>query len=160
MPDKPWAKLHIDFKGPLSGGKYLLVIIDRYSRYPEVEIMNVTNSATVVRKLKYIFAAHGIPEFIVTENGQPFRSKEFKENIQEIGTFHKFSTPYLPQGNAEVERFMKTLGKVMSIAEFKHDDLEDSILRSSRNRGPPERYGISVPLKKTQEKRDGRYNIR
>ena len=26
----PWVKLHIDFKGPLPGGKYLLVIVARY----------------------------------------------------------------------------------------------------------------------------------
>ena len=79
MPNAPWTKLHIDFKGPLPGGKHLLVVIDRYSRYPEVEIVNSTNTDTVLRKLKKIFAAHGILEIVVTDNGQPFSSNDRRE---------------------------------------------------------------------------------
>ena len=57
MPAEPWEKLHLDFKGPLPDGKYLLVVIDRYSRYPEVEIVTSTNSNTVIRKLNKMFAS-------------------------------------------------------------------------------------------------------
>ena len=39
MLDGPWQEINIDFKGPLPSGQYLLVIIDSYSRYPEVEIV-------------------------------------------------------------------------------------------------------------------------
>ena len=129
MPNKPWEKLHLDFKGPLPGGKYLLVVIDRYSRYPEVEIITSTNIITVVRKLNKIFASHGIPEVLITDNGPPFNSKDFEQYMKELGVSHKFSTPYWPQGNAEVERFMRTLGKILKIANLTHDDIQNALSR-------------------------------
>ena len=127
MPNAPWEKLHLDFKGPLPGGKYLLVVIDRYSRYPEVEIITSTNAKTVIRKLNKIFSAHGIPEIILTDNGPPFHSKEFKMYLEQNNVSHQFSTPYWPQGNAEAERFMRTLGKVLTIGKLMHTDLETAL---------------------------------
>jgi hypothetical protein len=38
LPDGPWKKLAIDLSGPYPNGYYLLVLIDYYSRFPEVEI--------------------------------------------------------------------------------------------------------------------------
>ena len=40
LPDGPWQKLSADFCGPLPTGDYLLVVINQYSLYPEVEILN------------------------------------------------------------------------------------------------------------------------
>ena len=39
IPKGAWEKIHIDFYGPLPSGDYLLVVIDCYSRFPEVEII-------------------------------------------------------------------------------------------------------------------------
>ena len=129
MPSAPWKKLHLDFKGPLPGGKYLLVVIDRYSRYPEVEIITSTNAKNVIRKLNKIFASHGIPEVLITDNGPPFKSTEFRDYMKELGTSHEFSTPYWPQGNAEAERFMRTLSKVLTIANMTNDNLDNALYK-------------------------------
>ena len=48
MPEGPWEKVHIDFYGPLRSGKHLLVVIDRYSRFPEVEIVKSTKASIVI----------------------------------------------------------------------------------------------------------------
>ena len=61
MPDGPWQTVHVDFYGPLPTGEYLLVVVDRYSRFPEVEIVHSTRASTVIPKLDKIFAVHGIP---------------------------------------------------------------------------------------------------
>ena len=37
MPSGPWQKVHLDLYGPLPSGEHLLVCIDRYSRYLEVD---------------------------------------------------------------------------------------------------------------------------
>ena len=37
LPELPWQKLHADFKGPIAGKYYLHVLIDQYSKYPEVD---------------------------------------------------------------------------------------------------------------------------
>ena len=58
MPKGPWEIVHLDFYGPLPSGEYLLVVIDRYSRIPEVEIVRSTKASTVIPKLDKIFATH------------------------------------------------------------------------------------------------------
>ena len=45
MPKGPWEVVHTDFYGPLHTGEYLLVIIDIYSRFPEVEIVRSTKAS-------------------------------------------------------------------------------------------------------------------
>ena len=111
------AKITSRFQGTPARGKYLLVVVDRYSRYPEVEIIQSTSASTVIRKLNKIFAAHGIPEILITDNGPPFHSNDFKNYMLEKGTSHQTSTPYWPQGNAEAERFMRTLSKILTITQ-------------------------------------------
>ena len=45
--DKPWTSVAIDFYGPVPRtGQYLLVVIDIYSKFPEVEIVNSTEAKT------------------------------------------------------------------------------------------------------------------
>ncbi|CAB3986493.1 Transposon Ty3-I Gag-Pol poly [Paramuricea clavata] len=60
--DKPWTSVAIDFYGPVHRtGQYLLVVIDTYSKFPEVEIVNATEAKTFIPKLDTIFARYGIP---------------------------------------------------------------------------------------------------
>ena len=82
----------------------------------------------MTRKLRRSFATHGIPNTIVTDNGPPIHSNGFKEFMNEFGINHQFSTPYWPQGNAEVERFVKTLQKMLIIATMQHMDLETCLV--------------------------------
>jgi hypothetical protein len=48
MPQGPWIELAADFKGPLSSGELLLVVIDEYSRFPILKSIN-TNTAEIVK---------------------------------------------------------------------------------------------------------------
>ena len=63
--------------GPFSSGKLLLVVIDRYSRYPKIEIVKSTKSSVVIPKLDKIFTVHGIPFELTSDNGPPFNGDEF-----------------------------------------------------------------------------------
>ena len=49
--------------------------------------------------MEKIFATHGIPEKITSDNGPPFHSHEFKEYMQLKGIAHHKVTPLWPQGN-------------------------------------------------------------
>lgn len=66
--DMPWIKLGcdlFDFKG-----KTYLLLVDYYSKYIEIELLNSGyNSSKVILKLKSIFSRHGIPFILVTDNG-------------------------------------------------------------------------------------------
>ena len=59
LPPSPWHTVHIDFCGPFPTGEYLLVVIDAYSRFPEVDIVSSTSAKVTVPKLERIFATHG-----------------------------------------------------------------------------------------------------
>ncbi|CAB4022058.1 PREDICTED: uncharacterized protein K02A2.6-like [Paramuricea clavata] len=118
MPDGPWQTVHVDFYGPLPTGEYLLVVVDRYSRFPEVEIVHSTRASTVIPKLDKIFAVHGIPTLLKSDNGPPFNGEEYQRYLTALGIKAIFSTPKWPQGNAEVERFMQPLGKSLKAAKL------------------------------------------
>ena len=120
MPKHPWTTLHVDFYGPLQTQEYLLVVIDRYSRFPEVDIVHSTKAAAVIPKLDRMFAVHGIPDVLISDNGPPFNSTDYKRYLETLGITPKFSTPLWPQGNAQAERFMQGLGKVLQTAKIQN----------------------------------------
>ena len=93
-----------------------MVVIDAYSRYPEVEIIQSTTTTAVISTFQRIFARHGYPEELTTDNGSPFNTVEFTEYLAEHGVRHRRITPYCPQANGEAERFMKTVTKAIRTA--------------------------------------------
>ena len=113
-PDTPWSSLAMDFYGPIPNtGQYLLVLIDIYSKFPEIEIVNSTEAKACIPKLDKIFATYGIPAKLKSDNGPPFNGKEFENYMTALGIEWKPSTPLWPQGNANVESIMRPIGKVM-----------------------------------------------
>lgn len=122
LPPEPWHTVHIDFNGPLPTGDYLLVTIDAYSRYPEVDVIQSTAAKGTIEKLMRIFATHGIPKIIKSDNGPPFTSHEFKVFMEEYGINHQRITPLWPQANSEAERFMKPLMKAVRSAHVEGRD--------------------------------------
>ena len=111
MPPTPWHTVHIDFMGPLPTGELLLVAIDAYSRYPEVEVIRSTTAPTVIPKLDRIFSTHGMPHKVISDNGPPFNGHEIKRYMEMCGIEFNTITPLWPQGNSEAESFMKPLLK-------------------------------------------------
>ena len=116
LPPAPWHTVHMDLCGPFPTGEYLFVVIDAYSRFPEVEIVRSTSANSIIPKLNRIFSAHGIPHVIRSDNGPPFTSEEFKKYMSENGINHRRITPLGPQANSEAESFMKPLTKAIRSA--------------------------------------------
>ena len=107
FPQKPWCHLHIDHAGPFLG-KYFFVLIDTYSKWLEVHIVNSTSSEVTIQKLQQNFSIHGLPEQIVSDNGPAFTSHEFKEYMKQCGIHHIRSSPYHPSSNGLAERAVHT----------------------------------------------------
>ena len=85
MTTHPQARrqyLSADFCGPLSSGDMLLVVIDEYSRYPEVKVVRSASANTVIPKLDRLLSTHAIPNEINTYNGPPFQSNSFAQFAQ------------------------------------------------------------------------------
>ena len=77
LPEGPWLYVSADLFGPLSSGQHLLVVIDDYSRFPEVEVVNSTSTEAVIPHLDNIISRHQVPAKIRTDNGPPFNSESF-----------------------------------------------------------------------------------
>ena len=113
LPQSPWKEVSVDFKGPFPSGEYLLVIVDDFSRFPEVEIVSSTSARAVIPKLDAVFARQGIPDVVKTDNGPPFNGHDFKQFAEYTGFTHRKCTPLWPRANGEAERFIRTLVKTI-----------------------------------------------
>ena len=68
------------------------------------DIMNSTTSTATVYKLREIFAQHGLPEVLVSDNASNFISEEFEIFMRKNGIVHITSAPYHPVSNSLAER--------------------------------------------------------
>lgn len=116
MPTRPWVDIAIDFMGPFPSGEYLLVIVDYFSRYKEVEIMNRITAHETVERLDKIFTRLGYPRTITLDNAKQFIGKEFEEYCKTRGIALNHSAPYWPQENGLVERQNRSLLKRLQIS--------------------------------------------
>ena len=78
--------------------------MDAHSKW--IEIKSVTNptSAATIEHLHSIFATHGLPEMLVSDNGSVFTSSEFEEFTKQNGIRHVRSASYHPASNGLAER--------------------------------------------------------
>ena len=59
-PDRPWARVHVDYAGPVKG-KMILVIVDAHSKWIEAHTVSAATSQATIDKLQLVFATHGPP---------------------------------------------------------------------------------------------------
>lgn len=107
LPNLPWETVATDLFH-WNGSKYLLVV-DYFSRFIEIAQLRSEISEETIHHLKNIFARHGIPVTVVSDNGPQFSSREFKQFSKLYGFTHHTSSPKHPQGNGEAERAVKTI---------------------------------------------------
>ena len=75
----------------------------------EVKIVPSTSSLCTIKKLRSIFATHGIPEVIVSDNGSGFTNSELREFVSHNGFCHLTTAPYHPSSNGLAERAVQVL---------------------------------------------------
>jgi transposase InsO family protein len=107
-PSQPWSRVHLDFAGPYMGHMFL-VIVDAHSKWLDAHIMSSITSSKITEVLRSVFAIHGLPQTIVTDNGPSFTSDEFAQFMARNGIKHVKSAPYHPSSNGQAERAVQTL---------------------------------------------------
>ena len=111
-PSRPWTDLHIDHTGPFLG-KMFLIVVDAHSKWMDVVIVPSTTSQCTIKALRTIFATHGLPEIIVSDNGSAFTSELFQAFTKQNGIRHVRSAPYHPASNGLAERAVQTFKEAM-----------------------------------------------
>ena len=111
MPANPWQKVGTDLF-VWDNATYLLVV-DYYSHFIEIAKLSRTTSQGVIDHLKSIFARHGIPQVVVSDNGPQYASSLFKDFANQYGFHHNTSSPRYPQANGEAERAVQTVKRLL-----------------------------------------------
>ena len=124
FPSHPWSRLHVDFVA----GRMYLVLVDAYSKYPEVEKMITTSSATI-SVLCEVFSRQGLPEILVLDNGPQFAYSEFQEFCAQNGIRHRTSSPYKPSTNGKAERVIQILQTALKQAHLMGTNVDTVLAR-------------------------------
>ena len=127
VPDSTWSRLHIDFAGPTCGQSFL-VVVDAYSKWPEIFPMSRITSEETISKLQKIFSRFGLLETLVSDNGTTFSSVKFSTFCQQNGINHIRTPPFHPQSNSQVERLVDTFKR--ALLKFRGEGTMSEILET------------------------------
>ena len=122
-PLKPWSRLHLDYAGPMEG----MMQVDAHSKWVEVRQVQSATSTATVKKLRTVFATHGLPEKIITDSGSVFTSAEFESFLELNGIIHVRSSPYHPASNGLAERAVQLFKH--GVKRLKDGSMETRIAR-------------------------------
>lgn len=76
--------------------------------------MSSMTSLTVINALRRLFATHGLPDVVVSDNGPQFTSAEFREFLEANLIRHVTSAPFHPSTNGQAERMVRTTKEALS----------------------------------------------
>ena len=93
-PEQLWRRVHADYAGPYLGHLFL-ILIDAHSKWMEVHMMRSSTSLVTIEKMRSSFAALGLPEQLVNDNGPSFTSGEFRHGqfMRNNGVHHITTSP-------------------------------------------------------------------
>ncbi|KAJ1137275.1 hypothetical protein NDU88_003688 [Pleurodeles waltl] len=120
LPDRPWRKLAIDFIGPFSTlparEAYAVVLMDYFSKWPEVEFVSKISTEVVIEFLENVFAREGVPETLVSDKGVQFTSTKMAAFLKRNGIQHVRVALYNPSSNGLIERFNRVVKETIQLA--------------------------------------------
>nr|GEZ81453.1 retrovirus-related Pol polyprotein from transposon TNT 1-94 [Tanacetum cinerariifolium] len=115
--NKPLYLLHMDLCGPMhvqsiNGKRYVLVVVDDYSRYTWVFFLHSKDEAleviiSFIKKTQVNLQLQ--VQRVRTDNGTEFKNKTLAKFFDEVGISQQISAARTPQQNGVVERRNRTL---------------------------------------------------
>ena len=131
VPQRPWQTVGADIM--TYRGQDFLVLVDYYSKYPEMAPLKNKTAETIIQRMKSIFARHGITERLICDN-MPFASRQFHSFVADCNIAVKASSQELPQANGQGERTIQTIKQMLRKA---HEDNRDSYTALLQYRNTP-----------------------
>jgi len=118
IPEVPFSHVHVDLMGPLpmseKGHTYLLTMVDRATRWPEVTPLSSIAAQEVADAFVATWVAcFGVPSIITTDRGTQFTGSVWSCLCRTLGTKHVTTTAYHPQANGLVKRFHRQLKEAL-----------------------------------------------
>ena len=114
---EPFERIAMDIVGPLKrsrkGNRYILVVCDYATRFPEAIPLRSIDAETVAEELITVFSRFGIPGEILSDQGSNFMSQLMQELYRLLKVRPIRTSPYHPQTDGLVERFNRTLKSML-----------------------------------------------
>ena len=110
IPEARFSHMHVDLVGPLpvtrEGFIYLLTMVDRSTRWPEVVCLKNIAAETVLEAFISTWVARfGVPAQVTSDRGTQFTSSTWRAWCEQQGIRHHTTTAFHPQANGMLERF-------------------------------------------------------
>ncbi|XP_071580822.1 uncharacterized protein [Temnothorax nylanderi] len=123
-----YKRLQMDILGPLpittSGNRYLLVIVDCFTKWVEAfPLRNIRASTVAEVFVNQVISRHGVPLEVHTDQGKNFESKLFAELMNLLGIRKTRTTALHPQSDGQVERQHQTIVNYLAKSS-KHETTE------------------------------------
>ena len=114
----PFYRVAVDLVGPIlpaseGGHRYILVMVDYATRYPEATPLKNIDTVTVAEALLEMWTRVGIPNQVLSDRGTQFVSEVMQEVHRLLSIKGLQTTPYHAQCNGLVERFNGTLKSML-----------------------------------------------
>lgn len=121
----PFERVAIDLLGPLPtterGNRYILVLMDYFTKWPEAAAIPNQTAETVAEALvEHVFTRFGAPLQLHSDQGRNFESNVFREVMRLFAIDKTRTTPLHPQSDGMVERFNRTI--LNYLAKFVDDN--------------------------------------
>uniref|UniRef100_A0A0N5BET5 RNA-directed DNA polymerase n=1 Tax=Strongyloides papillosus TaxID=174720 RepID=A0A0N5BET5_STREA len=105
-PNEIFKTLSIDY-GVIEEGKYVLAVVDEFTKFAQVAITTNQGALTTTTELMKMFCNFGFPQTIRSDNGPTFKSTKFVAFLKELGIQHLTSSAHHHKGKSIAERFIR-----------------------------------------------------
>lgn len=117
--ERPFDFVAIDVVGPLpraeNGDRYILSILDHFSRYLEmVAIPDQTSETVAAALVRRWILKYGVPDVILSDQGTNFMSELFSQVCKLLRIKRLRTSPSHPETNGRIERVHRSIAKIIS----------------------------------------------
>ena len=111
--DSLFQRVHKDFCH--TGKDHFLVLVDTFQVVYTVDVKHMTSTTTerTIDELRLIFAEHGLPEQLISDNGPQLTSEKFARFMRQKGNMHTLVPSYHPASSGAAERSVRVVREAL-----------------------------------------------
>lgn len=106
---RPWEKVALDLIDLRNEGKYILVVIDYFSRYMQAKVLDTKDAQSIEGTIRGWCIYGYIPEELITDNDKEFCNEKFRKVSTDLGIKHCVVSVEDHKANGRIERLIRTI---------------------------------------------------